>query len=68
MERSRRGVLEWSPGEPERAEVWKPLEEKLGDTRLYDLAMRGVLDGLDDWAVRKGLLVENEEGDRVIPA
>lgn len=51
----RKGILDWTPDE-EISTLWEAHEKALGSDKVYDMAMRGVLDGLDDWAVRVGLL------------
>lgn len=56
MRDDRKGILDWSPDE-DVSQGWEVHEKALGsDWKVYDMAMRGVLDALDDWAVRVGLL------------
>lgn len=56
MDRGEKGVLDWIPDE-EVPYKWEAHEKALGsDWKVYDYAMRGVLDALDQWAVDVGLL------------
>lgn len=53
------GVLDWIPDEASDPK-WDSLLKTFDDSTLYDKAMRGTLDAIDDWAIQRGLITEEE--------
>lgn len=55
----RTGVLDWIPDDASEPK-WDPFLKVFNADTLYDKAMRGALDAIDDWAVDKGFITQEQ--------